>query len=109
MKSRGYTVAEILIVVSIMGVLAVFVFAAALKMTGCNGNGAPEEARKWAEKMSLHPEGVECARQDTDGDGYVSCTISSKKSDGTMELTAVECASDWTMNSGCRLQMPVQR
>jgi hypothetical protein len=38
---------------------------------------------------------------DSDGDGYVSCTIAVE---GTAQPLAIECKSDWAFGTGCRMQ-----
>lgn len=59
---------------------------------------ATHEAKVWAEDMGMDIKGVSCVRFDTDGDGYVSCTLMG--TNGNVYI--VECASALTFNSGCR-------
>jgi len=81
-------VATICLVVGIVG------------MTACvdHKNEAESQARKWATSMGLDVKGVNCVNHDTDGDGYVSCTVS----DANEKLHAIECTGKYTWNSGCR-------
>jgi hypothetical protein len=67
--------------------------------------GVPEQARTWATSMGLDAIGASCAGMDTDGDGYVSCTVSSREPGGTVKLTPVECAVSY-MPDGCRIPKP---
>lgn len=49
---------------------------------------------------------VICVDQDTDGDGYVSCTVSERRAVGDVKLHPIECAAvrqGCNANSGCRL------
>lgn len=66
----------------------------------CGGSGdAPASARKWAE---AHYAGkytsVECLPRDTDGDGYVSCTVFFKKAG---DVIGLECATGRINGDGC--------
>lgn len=95
---------------------------------GCIPVGGPteREALEWAHKMNLKPIGVDCTSFDTDGDGYVSCTLalpgaaSSTGRDvgpgggdtgipGGIDLQPVECAHPISLNSGCRVPKAVIR
>lgn len=104
---RGFTLIELLVTVSVIG----FVFGVTLLLfgsmlfncSGQNGAVAEEEAIRWAAQMGIKPQGVQCARTDTDGDGYVSCSASEKRPDGTTQIHAIECASSFSLNSGCRV------
>lgn len=60
---------------------------------------AEKQAREWVTDMGFSKDAhVSCVNRDTDGDGYVSCTI--KQGDN---LTFIECVgSDYTWNEGCR-------
>lgn len=62
---------------------------------------AEEEASEYATKgLLIAKAGVACVSQDSNGDGYVSCTVLD-----TAKGTAypVECAGLFTFNSGCKL------
>ena len=68
------------------------------------GNGSVrQEAAEWALEMGMQDPRVECVNFDTDGDGYVSCTVMSGG-----KLYALECAGQMSLfNSGCRVQKAV--
>lgn len=73
-------------------------------MTGAHKDAAEKEAREWAAELGLDVKNVSCVAKDTDGDGYVSCTL--VMGDGTT-TKAVECAGarstdNMIRNSGCR-------
>jgi hypothetical protein len=89
------------------GVIAISVLVLArIGGTVAVGNAGTEaEARSWATTLGLDVVNVSCAGMDTDGDGYVSCTVSSREG-GTTKLTAVECSVSY-MPDGCRIQRPV--
>ena len=73
-------------------------------VTGAHKGVAEGEARGWASELGLEIKNVSCVEKDTDGDGYVSCTI--VMADGVTTKN-VECAgarstSNLIRNSGCR-------
>lgn len=63
---------------------------------------ARTQANQWSTQLGIQAKGVTCAGRDTDGDGYVSCTVADL--DG--KIHHIECAS-YTYNSGCRAPKPV--
>lgn len=92
----------------------VFIFAVASAVVNCSGNvsgssarDANAEAREWARNMGLDVQGVSCTGIDTDGDGYVSCSVSSKGPNGT-QVHAIECARAFSWNKGCRVARVIQ-
>ena len=62
------------------------------------------DARAYGKRMGYQVVGVECMNMDSDQDGYVSCSMSVKKTDGNIDLIPVECASQFWFGSGCRRQ-----
>jgi hypothetical protein len=93
---------ELLFVVGILAIVAIFIVRFA---TGCSDNGstAEDEARKYAKSLGLEIKGVSCTERDSDGDGYVSCSISHNEN-GSVAIMPVECAIKWSANSGCKSQ-----
>lgn len=91
---------ELLIILFIVAILG-------LVVRGCtvDPEGAEAAARDYAVSMGIHDPKVACTARDSDGDGYISCTIGQTKPDGTIVVSAVECAagvfSFW--NEGCRV------
>lgn len=75
-------------------------------MTGINQRNAEKESVQYASKLGLNIQGSECAKSDSDGDGYVSCSLALKQPDGQVRIEPVECAVWFTVNSGCRVQKP---
>jgi len=72
-------------------------------MTGAHKSVAEQEAKDWAAELKLEVDAVTCREKDTDGDGYVSCTIKTK--DGKLlerECAGARSTSNLVRNSGCR-------
>lgn len=83
----------------IVGVLVVVLCIGNL-ITGISGadqKEAEKEAAQWASSLGIEVKGVSCAKTDTDGDGYVSCTVNSISG-----IQIIECSKAITINSGCR-------
>lgn len=100
--SRGFTLAELIIVVAIIGVLVAMVGFGVTKCSSSQGT-AEEEARAYAQKMGMKIKGVSCMNRDTDGDGYVSCTLNVIEKDESMTPIPIECAAKWSYNNeGCK-------
>lgn len=102
MKNKGFTLVEVLIVIAIIAIVLTII-AGALG-SGCNDYpknkpSADYYAMEFAKKMGGEVTGVVCVAQDTDGDGYVSCTVFRKDRDPF----AIECASQFTYNQGCKM------
>lgn len=85
--------------VTVVGMLAL------LALGGCDYSGrAADAAREYADGLGLRMSGVSCVRSDTDGDGYVSCTLALP--DG--KLQPLECVgTPFTWNRGCRVPKAV--
>lgn len=72
--------------------MRIIVIVIVMALAGCNrtnvdaANAAAEEFVKKIEGAT----GFECAQQDTDGDGYVSCTVFRKGADPLL----IECGSE---------------
>lgn len=86
--------------------------ALCVTMIGCHAkqkHNAEKGAKAWAKSMGITPSGIVCASQDSDGDGYVSCTIAQKSKNGTITPTAIECAAAFSLSEGCRMPKTVIR
>lgn len=66
---------------------------------GVNHKPAVETARAYGQRMGLEVERIECARMDSDADGYVACSL---KLAGERRPLTVECTGLLTLNYGCR-------
>lgn len=75
-------------------------------LTGAHKPEAENQAGIYAKELGIEVKAVSCVKQDTDGDGYVSCTL---KLDDAGTTKQVECAGAWNLNEGCRdpkIKMP---
>jgi len=77
---------------------ALLLFSGCPNLTGAHKDVAQEQAHKYAQEMGIDLAHVSCVRQDTDGDGYVSCSLK----DAAGETMSLECAGAWNLNAGCR-------
>lgn len=87
----------------VIGTLSIVVGA-----RGCFGEADTEEtkvqARQFGTDLGLKVVGVTCMTHDSDGDGYVSCTIRYEESTGIYKTMAIECAGGWAAPNirGCK-------
>lgn len=101
------TFTEIMVTAMVVLVPLILLVFGGLRCTaGCSGadrRAASDEATRWSQQMGIQPLVVDCVGMDTDGDGYLSCTVSYRKPDGAIVVQPLECATKWTWNSGCRV------
>jgi len=101
---RGFTLIELVVTILILLVFVAFVGTRANSCMTEDVSILENEAAVFANKLGFSVEGVSCMNQDTDGDGYVSCTVrvSSKDTPGAQTLI-LGCAStrSWFL-SGCK-------
>lgn len=65
--------------------------------TGADKRAAEKSAQVWASEIGIELKGVSCVKVDSDGDGYVSCSVRDAS-----RVYQIECAGLMTINSGCR-------
>ena len=65
--------------------------------TGLDQSSAEENALQWASDMGMKDVKVSCVKMDSDGDGYVSCTVMAND-----KMHNIECTGWLTINDGCR-------
>jgi hypothetical protein len=73
-------------------------------VTGMDKEKAEKEARNFGEGLGLKVKGSQCVQTDSDGDGYVSCTLAVEGANGSTDIKAIECAATVSLNNGCRMQ-----
>jgi hypothetical protein len=84
---------SIFTLIGIMMVVGIF-----SQVGGFDQHIADKNAREFMSSLGINGS-VVCARVDSDGDGYVSCTINDNG-----KLIPIECAAMVTLNKGCRMQ-----
>lgn len=105
MKQKGFTVLEVMITVVIFGILFSIITAG---MSNNNSGQAEHEAKAFAQKMyGISNANASCMGRDSDANGYVACTVVYSNPNGTMATIPLECAANFTLNSGCKVAMPV--
>jgi hypothetical protein len=73
-------------------------------VTGSNVRSAESELKIWAGKLDIEIDGshISCNSDDSDGDGYVSCSYKDKAG----QVHQVECAGAFNFQHGCRVPKP---
>jgi hypothetical protein len=85
-------------VVAVVGFFVAVIAANTLSFLD-GGEMAREEAANWTKDMGLKGATVSCVNLDSDGDGYVSCTVNNNG-----QIIPLECARAYSFQSGCRVQ-----
>ena len=84
------------------GVLSFGAFRCAANLSGENEIEAEKNAIAWARDVGIENAHINCVTIDSDGDGYVSCTVSYKDNTGAVQTKAIECTGRFNINTGCR-------
>lgn len=102
----GLSLVELMIVVSILAVLFLIcgggVWRATTTMSGAQQQDATAQAITYGRTLYGETATAICVRSDSDGDGYVSCTLVYDGANGKVNQ-AIECAAGFTINEGCRI------
>lgn len=91
-------------------VLCYFFFVAFVFVVGACGQDwqrAEKDAKTFADKLPNATGEVSCAKKDSDGDGYCSCTAFMEDGSGT----PLECGCQrlcWNCAEGCKMVSPVK-
>lgn len=104
-NSRGLNLLEAMILIAIVGTLGALALGGLASSCGKGSEDVEEAAREYAQKMGIRVTGVSCMNNDSDGDGYVSCSLSTKKADGGVEIIPIECAARWSFGTGCKAKV----
>ena len=101
----GFSLLELLVVVSILSVLVLVcgggIWRATTTMNGAQQQDATAQAITYGRTLYGESATAMCVRSDSDGDGYVSCTLVYDSANGKVNQ-AIECAAGFTLNEGCR-------
>lgn len=102
---HGATLIEVVIVVAILLILLAIVGGGVGGRVFNRKAEAESQAREWAAFMYPSQDAsprVLCVERDTDGDGYISCTVSHTEKGASINVP-IECAASiLSWNSGCR-------
>ena len=104
-QMRGFTLGEALIVLAIFAVFSAIIGSRFACSGSKQNDAAKSEARKYARDLGVRYSGISCADYDSDGDGYISCTIKPE----TGDLMYIECRGAYSIGHGCRspkMQIP---
>lgn len=110
------TNSELFIIVCVIAILGAIISSTGCStcasITGAHTEEAEKQGRVWAKDLGLDIKAVKCAGSDSDGDGYISCTIIEVLKDGDTRIHNKECAGAYNLNESCRdpkLVMPGNR
>lgn len=98
---RGFTLVELVIVIVVLGIIGTVALGGLGVGASSRSSNATGYARDWARRFKgWSSPVVECMGNDTDGNGYVTCTIG----DGHGTVDQIECAANTVIevNTGCR-------
>ena len=108
---RGMTLIEIMVVMAIVAIT--FLIVTSVAGAGCvpaetRVVSAEENARLHAQKMGWRIVGVACTGQDSDRDGYVSCTVQDSEGPSRALLCGYEQAfAPMGQQHGCKDPRPI--
>lgn len=107
MRHRGFTVIELMIVITILGILGVVAVGASGVFRVEHVDEQNAQVEQYAAEMGYTLTGKHCQTADSDGDGYVSCDVNIKTKDGQEKTLALDCATTRGVRSyystGCRV------
>jgi hypothetical protein len=86
------------VIVGIVAVFGLLVFGKGCCTGAEQRRAAKTEAQKFAAELGLSVTGVSCNDVDSDGDGYVSCTLALTSG----ETKQIECRGAYSWGHGCR-------
>ena len=104
-RTRAFTVIELLIIVAIIGIGAAALGGVFLSGCGSDWQKAETAAKEFAGKVPGSTGQIQCAKKDTDRDGYCGCTVFMK--DATP--MAIDCGCEkfcFNCAEGCRMVNP---
>lgn len=103
-KQKGLTLVELIIIVAIVGVLGAILFGS---LRGCSVDvdAAQQAADEFKDNVPGAINAV-CVAQDSDNDGYCSCTVFRKEG---LDPMALECGCETACircSRGCKMALP---
>jgi prepilin-type N-terminal cleavage/methylation domain-containing protein len=103
-QNKGFTLLEMMIVLFLLALIASIAMIVVSKMVTVFQKSpiTLEYAKKFAGELGDTIIKVDCVDRDTNGNGYVTCTIFRKEKDPL----SIECASRWSFNTGCKIALP---
>lgn len=108
MKRKGFTLIELMVVMSIIAILVAILYTTFAMARGSQGMQHDYAQQQWTQWLNNNysPVGYrvvasECVSRDTDGNGYVSCTATLTNDKGDIKRENMECSA-WSSNEGCR-------
>lgn len=101
MKSKGFTLIELIIVVFIIGIVAL-IFGGFIAKGLTSNSSSKDPMLEYVQFMHPGADSIrtKCQDYDSDGDGYVRC-MASFTSNGVSQNEVAECPAALSLNSEC--------
>lgn len=97
---KAFTLIELMIVFCLLAIVVVIGTCIATRVQ--KSYVSKDYAQEFSKQLDGVVTGTDCVDRDTDGDGYVTCTVFRKDKDPLSIL----CAAKWSLNKGCKMALP---